>query len=95
MADGILSRDTSVDFLAEFQNKLKFAEKEYRSVENKAEKIRGLLKELTTFYAADRAFVIEIDWELDVGTPTFFYSLEGIELNFKFQGAYLLKNSIP
>lgn len=83
MADGILSRDTSIDFLAEFQNKLKFAEEEYRSVENKAEKINGLLKELTTFYAADRAFVIEIDWELGVGIPTFSYSIEGIDADLQ------------
>lgn len=83
MADGIFSRELSVDFLAEFQNKLKYVEEEYRSVEDKAEKIRGLLKELTDFYNADRAFVLEIDWDLGVGIPTFSHA--GKEIEFDHQ----------
>ena len=74
MADGVSGRNMSVDFLAEFQNKVRCAEEECRTVEDKAKRIRCLLKEIATFYAADRVFVIEIDWELDVGVTTFYYS---------------------
>ena len=83
MADGIKSRDLSADFLAEFQNKIKYAEEEYRSVGDNAEKIKGLLKELTAFYAADCAFVIEIDWDLGVGIPTFSYSTKVLQEDYR------------
>jgi len=58
-------------FLAEFQDKLRYSEEKYRHVLDPAEKIMGLLNEMSDFYAADCSFLLEMDWDLGVGICTY------------------------
>lgn len=79
MADKSSCYELPIDFLAEFQDKLRFAEEKYRHTTDPSVKINGLLRELALFYDADRAFLMEIDWELGVGVCNYAHCDDGID----------------
>lgn len=79
MTDGNIHHQLSMEFLAEFQDRLRYTEEKYRYIEDPVIKINGLLKEVQLFYKADRAFLVEIDWDIGVGICTYACCNDGIE----------------
>lgn len=79
MADKVLCHELPAEFLSEFQDKLRFAEEKYRYTTDPSVKINGLLRELALFYDADRAFLVEMDWDLGVGVCTYAHCDDGTD----------------
>ncbi len=78
MTSKTLSHELPLEFLAEFQDKLRYTEEKYRHIPDPAAKINGMLKELSHFYDAEQTALIEIDWDLGVSVCTYAYSQDGI-----------------
>lgn len=69
----------SAAFLREFLEAVTFIEDRLRDVEESVEIIHGLLESICNFYQADRAYVLEADWELGTGSNTYEFCAEGVE----------------
>lgn len=67
------------NLLAEYKEQLQSIEARLRDVEDSPTIIRGLLEALLLFYDADRAYVIEFDWDLMMGATTYEICAEGID----------------
>lgn len=67
--------------LAEYKKQLQSIEEKLRNVEDSPAIIRGLLEALLIFYGADRAYIIEVDWDLMCGATTYEVCAEGILSN--------------
>lgn len=78
MKENMSGYELPYEFLVDFQDKLRLSEEKFRNIEDVAVKVNGLLKELSLFYEADRAFVMEIDWDLGIGFISYRYHVQGI-----------------
>lgn len=67
--------------LAEYKHQLQSIEEKLRDVEDSPVIINGLLEALLLFYDADRAYVIEFDWDLMIGATTYEVCAEGVTSN--------------
>lgn len=67
--------------LAEYKRQLQAIEEKLRDVEDSPAIINGLLEALLLFYDADRAYVIEFDWDLMMGATTYEVCAEGVTSN--------------
>ena len=60
-----------VGYLKDFQQTLSELESSFRDIEDSKEIIKGALQAAGMFYAADRAYVLEIDMDLHIGVNTY------------------------
>lgn len=60
-----------VGYLRDFQQTLSELESSFRDIEDSKEIIKGALQAAGKFYAADRAYVLEIDMDLHIGVNTY------------------------
>lgn len=79
MSDNTPKIEMSAAFLRKFLEAVTFIEYRLRDVEDSVEIIHGLLEAICDFYQADRAYVLEADWELGTGSNTYEYCAEGVE----------------
>ncbi|MBQ7898424.1 MAG: hypothetical protein IJ307_01060, partial [Bacteroidales bacterium] len=70
------------DFLSEYQEQLQMIEEKLRDIEDSAAIIHSLLEAMLIFYGADRAYVIEADWDLMVGVNTYEICADGVTSHF-------------
>lgn len=75
------SNDTNVNVATPngFQEALAFLEQKLRDCEDSVSLIDGLLEGTAQFYGADRAYIIEADWELGIGLNTYEWCQPGVE----------------
>lgn len=64
---------------SDFREALSLLEQKLRDCEDSAALIDGLLEGTAQFYGADRAYIIEADWELEIGLNTYEWCQPGIE----------------
>lgn len=62
---------SAVEYLMDFQRTLNDLELQFRDIESSKEIIKGALQTAGQFYQADRAYVLEVDWDLHVGVNTY------------------------
>ena len=65
-------------YLAAFEQEIQEIERDLLDNGNSAYIVCELLRRAAAFYQADRAYIIEADWELWVGTNTYEWCAEGI-----------------
>lgn len=63
----------------DFREALALLEQRLRDCEDSASLIDGLLEGTAQFYGADRAYIIEADWELGIGLNTYEWCQPGVE----------------
>lgn len=63
----------------DFKEALILLEQKLRNCEDSASLIDGLLEGTAQFYGADRAYIIEADWELGIGLNTYEWCQPGVE----------------
>ena len=63
----------------DFRETLAILEQKLRGCEDSASLIDGLLEGTAQFYGADRAYIIEADWELGIGLNTYEWCQPGVE----------------
>lgn len=63
----------------DFREALALLEQRLRGCEDSASLIDGLLEGTAQFYGADRAYIIEADWELGIGLNTYEWCQPGVE----------------
>lgn len=75
------SNDTNVNVATPngFREALAFLEQKLRDCEDSVSLIDGLLEGTAQFYGADRAYIIEADWELGIGLNTYEWCQPGVE----------------
>ena len=73
------SIDPNVKAPNDFREALALLEQRLRDCEDSASLIDGLLEGTAQFYGADRAYIIEADWELGIGLNTYEWCQPGVE----------------
>ena len=73
------SIDPNVTAPNDFREALALLEQKLRDCEESASLIDGLLEGTAQFYGADRAYIIEADWELGIGLNTYEWCQPGVE----------------
>lgn len=63
----------------DFREALALLEQKLRDCEDSESLIDGLLEGTAQFYGADRAYIIEADWELGIGLNTYEWCQPGVE----------------
>lgn len=71
--------ELSATFMKECLEAVISIEDSLRDVEESVEIIHSLLESICKFYQADRAYVLEADWDLGTGSNTYEYCAEGVE----------------
>lgn len=64
---------------ADFREALMLLEQKLRDCEDSASLINGLLEGTAQFYGADRAYIIEADWEIGIGLNTYEWCQPGVD----------------
>lgn len=67
------------EYLMKFEETIREVECNLLGSHPSQDVIMGLLQCAATFYHADRAYIIETDWDLDLGTNTHEWCAEGIQ----------------
>ncbi len=65
-------------YLVSFEREFQEIKRDLLSNGNSEYIVHEILKRAATFYQADRAYIIEADWKLNVGTNTFEWCAPGI-----------------
>ena len=63
----------------DFREALRLLEQSLRDCEDSASLIDGLLEGTARFYGADRAYIIEADWDIGIGLNTYEWCQPGVE----------------
>ena len=63
----------------DFREALMLLEQKLRDCEDSASLIDGLLEGTAQFYGADRAYIIEADWDIGIGLNTYEWCQPGVE----------------
>lgn len=94
------------NYLAAFEGEIQEIERDLLGNGNSELIVRELLRRAAAFYQADRAYIIEADWELNIGTNTFEWcatdvtpqlnNLQSIEMELfpRWKAAFTHKNPI-
>lgn len=78
MSNEVTACQMSAEFLKDYLEALTLVGHRLRNTEESVKIINGLLESACCFYHADRAYVLECDWELATGSNTYEYCAEGV-----------------
>lgn len=70
--------NAAVEYLMDFQRTLNELELQFRDIEDSKEIIKGALQAARQFYQADRAYILEVDWDLHIGVNTYEWCSEEV-----------------